>query len=188
MVGFLIQVSGYAIEDRASPGYIAEAKGPQFCDEPLMHGEYFNASPYWKEEGFGRYDAWKTITSGDQGILYCTGSVDEHGSCLSHLLTVDEVTLDDSVGARLEFSAVRELDPKIPYGEIQQEIETGQLSEQMGYCGQEGFNITQIPETDLDHVLDLATPIDTNTKPSDAQPDESLQSIADDYFGSPEER
>lgn len=33
MAGFLIQVSGNAIEAEADPAYIAGAKGPRFCDE-----------------------------------------------------------------------------------------------------------------------------------------------------------
>ncbi|WP_132056692.1 hypothetical protein [Halorussus amylolyticus] len=184
MTGFLIQASGHPIEEQAAPAYIAGANGPRFCDEPLRHGEYFNASPFWKREGFGRYDAWQTLTSGDEGLLYCTSSVDEHGACLSHLLTVNEVHRDDEEGARLEFSAVRELIPKVPYSDIQTEIAVGRLSEQMKYCGQEGFNITLIPESDVSRVLELTMPEDANSTVTTSHPNESLEEIAEDYFGS----
>lgn len=114
MAGFLIQVSGNAIEAEADPAYIAGAKGPRFCDEPLRHGEYFNASPYWRREGFGRYEAWQTLNPDDEGLLYCTSNVREHGACLSHLLTIGDVHRDAEDGARLEFAAVQELTPKSP--------------------------------------------------------------------------
>jgi hypothetical protein len=131
MTGFLIQVSGHPIEKKAAPAYIEGAKGTRFCDEPLRHEEYLNASPFWKREGFGRYEAWQTISAGDVGLLYCTSSVDEHGACLSHLLTIGEVKRNEHEGARLNFSSVQELVPKVPYSDVQAEIEAGRLSEQM---------------------------------------------------------
>lgn len=185
MSGFLIQVSGHPIKEKAAPAYIEGAKGPRFCDEPLRHGEYFNASPFWKREGFGRYEAWQTISAGDEGPLYCTSSVDEHGACLSHLLTVGEVNRDDHAGARLKFSAVRELIPKVPYSDVQEEIKRGRLSEQMEYCGQEGFNIALIPPSDVDRVHDLATPEESAHTSTKSRPDESLREIAEDHFGDP---
>lgn len=182
MTGFLIQVSGHPIVEKAAPAYIEGAKGPRFCDEPLRHREYFNASPFWQREGFGRYEAWQTISAGDEGLLYCTSSVGEHGACLSHLLTVGEVNRNENEGARLEFSALRELIPKVPYSDVQTEIEVGRLSEQMQYCGQEGFNITLIPQSDVDRILDLTEPEETNNTSTKSHPDESLREIAEDLF------
>lgn len=183
MTGFLIQVSGHSIEEKAAPAYVEGAKGPRFCDEPLRHGEYFNASPFWKREGFGRREAWRTLSSGDKGLLYCTGSVDEHGACLSHILTIDEVHRDHEDGARLKFSSLQELVPKIPYSDIQREIEAGRLSDQMGYCGQEGFNITLIPSSDISQVRSLTSTEDPNDTSTDAHPDDSLRNIAEEHFG-----
>ncbi|MFC4447486.1 hypothetical protein [Halorussus aquaticus] len=183
MSAFLIQVSGHSIQEKADPRYVAGAKGPRFCDEPLKHGEYFNASPFWKREGYGRREAWNSISPGDEGLLYCTGSVDEHGACLSHLLTVDSVILSESDGARLRFSAVQELDPKILYSDIQDEIEKGSFSEQMNYCGQEGFNIAQIAASDIDRVRDLVNSMESQDISSDSYPDDSLKAIAEDHFG-----
>lgn len=183
MSAFLIQVSGHSIQEKADPRYIAGANGPRFCDEPLKHGEYFNASPFWKREGYGRREAWKSILPGDEVLLYCTGSVDEHGACLSHLLTVDTVTLSETDGARLEFSEVEELTPKIPYSDIQDEVKNGRFSEQMNYCGQEGFNIAEIAASDINRVREIADVTNVQESTTDTQPDESLKTIAEDHFG-----
>ena len=180
---FLIQVSGHSIQEKADPRYVASAKGPRFCDEPLTHGEYFNASPFWQREGYGRRNAWRSISPGDDVLLYCSGSVDEHGACLSHLLTVGSVSRDESDGARLDFSDVQELDPKISYGEIQDEIRTDRFSDQMNYCGQEGFNIAQVADSDLTRVLELTQPLSAGEPSTESHPDDSLARIVDDYFG-----
>lgn len=184
MPAFLIQVSGHDVTETADPRYVEGAKGPRYCDEPLTHGEYFNASPFWKRDGFGRHNAWRTIAPGDVALLYCTSSVDEHGACLSHLLTVEDVTLDDTDGARLVFGDRQELSPKISYGDVQDEIRNGKVSEKMGYCGQEGFNFTQIPEGDVDRVCELTECVEpTDVSPS-SHPDDSLNSIVEEYFDS----
>lgn len=183
MTAFLIQVSGHPIEENADPGYIEGAQGPRFCDEPFRHGEYFNASPFWQREGFGRHEAWQSISAGDGGLLYCTSNVDEHGTCISHLLEVDDVTLDELDGARLTFSAVQELDPKVSYSDIQAEIQAGRLSEQMQYCGQEGFNITSIPQSDIDRIRSLSSPEKESENSKKTHPDDSLREIAEEYFG-----
>jgi len=176
MATFLIQVSGHPMRETAQPEYVEGAKGPLMCSEPLVHGEYFNASPYWQEEGFERYSAWRSIEPGDTVFLYCTGSVDGHESSLSHMLTVDSVSLDDEEGARLVFEEVRELEPNISYDRIQREIEAGRLSEETGYCGQEGFNFTEIADSDRDRILELTDPRD----PEADEPADSLQQIAAD--------
>lgn len=183
MSAFLIQVSGHAIEEKAQSEYVTGAQGPRFCDEPLKHGEYFNASPYWKRDGFGRREAWVSVEPGDRILLYCTSSVDEHGACLSHILTVEDVSLDDTDGARLTFSTAEEIIPKVSYGDIQSEIEAGRLSEKMQYCGQEGFNITQIDEADIERIHELARKIGSGETRPHSHPDDSLSSIVDDYFG-----
>jgi len=181
MSAFLIQVSGHPIREKADPRYIAGAKGPRFCDEPLKHGEYFNASPFWQREGFGRHDAWRTIAPGDEVLLYCTGSVEEHGACLSHVLTVGDVSLDETEGARLTFTDTHELSPKLSYSEIHEEIQQGRLSEQMSYCGQEGFNITQTSEADVERVRDLTEQIEATDVSPSPHPDDSLRKIAEEY-------
>ena len=52
----------------------------------------------------------------------------------------------------------------------------------MQYCGQEGFNITLIPESDISRILDLTTPEDTDSTSRASHPDESLRSIAEEHF------
>lgn len=183
MSAFLIQVSGHPIKEKADPRYVANASGPRFCDEPLIHNRYYNASPFWQRDGFGRRDAWEATSAGDDVLLYCSGSVDEHGACISHILTIGEVTLDEIDGAWLEFSHKQELYPKIPYGDVHAEAEAGRFSENMGYCGQEGFNLTQIDESDVDRVKELTATKKRSESQTGGHPDESLQQIAEDYFG-----
>jgi len=72
--------------------------------------------------------------------------------------------------------------PKVPYSDIRSEIEAGRLSKQMQYCGQEGFNITLIPKSEINRILDLTTPEDTDSTPKMSHPDESLRSIAEEHF------
>lgn len=98
-------------------------------------------------------------------------------------MTVGDVQRDDEDGARPEFSDVQELVPKVSYSDIQAEIEAGRFSEQMQYCGQEGFNTTLISESDVSRVLDIATPNETNDTSATSHPNDSLSSIADKYFG-----
>lgn len=182
MPAFLIQVSGHEITEKADPKYVDGAIGPRFCDEPLAHDAYFNATPFWKEEGYGRRNAWETVSEGDEVLLYCSGSVAEHGACLSHHLTVDTVTVSEADGARLTFNKKKELDPKIPYADIQRDVEAGRLSDAMAYCGQEGFNFTAITEQDIAHVIDRSTLRTDDATEDDTGPSESLQAIADKYF------
>jgi hypothetical protein len=70
----------------------------------------------------------------------------------------------------------------VPYNDIRTEIAAGRLSEQMQYCGQEGFNITLIPESDMSRILDLTTPEATDSTSVTSHPDESLRSIAEEHF------
>jgi hypothetical protein len=152
MSAFLIQVSGQSIHEHADPAYVEGATGPLFCDEPLRHGEYFNASPFWRRDGFDRHDAWLSVDPGDEALLYCTSSVEGHEKSLSHLLPIEDVTLDDEEGARLTFGDIQELVPNIDRSEIVDEVEAGRFSERMKCCGQQGFNFTEIEESDVERV------------------------------------
>lgn len=155
---FLIQTNGHEISDDAAPEYIRGAKGPTFVDEPLKHHRYFNASPYWKREGYERREAWESATEGDTALLYCSSSVDEHPTCISHLLTIEDKQID-SEGALLEFGTPVEIEPKINYQGIQQLVDQGKFSEKMNYCGQQGFNFSQVANSDLDKINELTTQI-----------------------------
>lgn len=152
----LIQVNGAKLSETAPPGHIeAGGQGPRYCDDPIVHKQYVNGGDHWKQEGFGRREAWESTSSGDVALLYSTSDVHEKwGASLSHLLRVEEKQID-SDGARLFFDKVVELQSKIAYQDIRQELEEGNFSERMGYCGQEGFNITRVTERDLETVLSL---------------------------------
>lgn len=155
---FLIQTNGRDITEDAAPEYIQGAKGPTFVDEPLRHYRYFNANPYWQREGYGRRDAWESATEGDTALLYCTSSVEEHPTCLSHVLPVTDKRIDAD-GALLNFGRPIEIVPKISYQEIHDLVDRGRFSEGMGFCGQQGFNFTQIESRDLETVQELTDPV-----------------------------
>jgi hypothetical protein len=53
----------------------------------------------------------------------------------------------------------------------------------MAYCGQEGFNFTEIEESDIDRGLEIANRRDATDLSPGTHPDDSLKGIADDYFG-----
>ena len=148
---FLIQASGRPIQEDAHPAYRQQAAGPTFVDEPLRHGRYVNAAPFWRREGYGRRAAWERVGAGDLAMLYCTSSVDRHPRCLSHLLPVEGRTIDED-GAVLDLGTAIELAPKVPYEDLQGLVEAGELSERMGLCGQQGFNFTRVERSDLDAV------------------------------------
>lgn len=154
---FLVQTSGADIATNAAPQYVAHAEGPRFCDEPLSHHRYFNAEPFW-ERGFLRRQAWQTAGEGDVVLLYCTGSVDENPSQLSHVFQVADKTIINGGGAWLCFDVPIELEPPISHSTIQREVESGGFSEGMARCGQEGFNIRPVREADLETVKQLAQP------------------------------
>ncbi|WP_227354191.1 hypothetical protein [Haladaptatus salinisoli] len=153
---FLVQTNGHEISEDAAPEYIWGAQGPTFVDEPLRHHRYFNANPYWKREGYGRRDAWESATEGDTALLYCSSSVDQYPTCISHILLIEDKQIDTE-GALLEFETPVEIEPKITYQEIQRLVDQGEFSEKMNYCGQQGFNFTQVANSDLDKVNELTT-------------------------------
>jgi len=73
--------------------------------------------------------------------------------------------------------------PKVSYSDVQAEVEAGRLSEEMKYCGQEGFNITLIPGSDVERILDLASLEEQDNRSLESHPDNSLREIAEDHFG-----
>ena len=156
MTTTLIQVNGAKLTDVAPPGHKqAGGKGPRYCDDPFVHHQYINGGDHWKQEGFGRRDAWESAASGDIVLLYSTSDVHEDwGASLSHVLRIEEKQIDDK-GARLVFDRCIELDGKIPYQDIQNHIKAGDLSDGMRYCGQEGFNITKVTDGDFETVRNL---------------------------------
>lgn len=153
---FLIQTNGRKISEDAAPEYIRGAKGPTFDDEPLRHQRYFNASPYWKRDGYGRRDAWHEANSGDTALLYCSSTVEEHPTCISHILPIEDKQID-SEGALLEFDTPVEIEPKIDYQDIHRLVDQGKFSNKMGYCDQQGFNFTRVAKSDLRKVAELTS-------------------------------
>ena len=153
---FLIQTNGREISEDAAPEYIRGAKGPTYVDEPLRHHRYFNVNPYWKQGGYERHDAWRSATEGDSALLYCLSSVEDHPSCISHILPIKDKQIDEQ-GALLKFDTPIEIEPKINYQDIQRLVDQGEFSEKIGYCGQQGFNFTQVAKSDLDKINELTS-------------------------------
>ena len=89
---------------------------------------------------------------------YCSSSVEEHPTCISHLLPIADKQIDAD-GASLEFETPIEIEPKITYQEIQRLVNQGEFSEKMGYCGQQGFNFTQVTDSDLDKINELTNQV-----------------------------
>ena len=152
---FLIQTNGRDIGS-AKAEYTAVAKGSRMVDEPLKHHQYINATPHWKETGYGRQDAWHRASEGDTALLYCDSTVDEHGACLSHIFPIENKVID-SEKALLELGTPIEIVPKISYQEIHDLVNRGEFSKDMRYCGQQGFNFTQVADSDLDRVRELTS-------------------------------
>lgn len=137
--------------------------GPTFVDEPFRHHRCFNADPYWKREGYERRDAWQAATTGDTAILYRSSSVEQHPTCISHLLPIADKQIDAD-GALLQFETPIEITPKVSYQEIQRLVDQGAFSEKIRYCGQQGFNFTQISDFDLDKINELTSQVSTKKK------------------------
>lgn len=151
---FLIQTSATEITENQAYSAADVTTGPRFCDDILKHERYFNAEPYWREEGFGRYEAWQDVGEGDRILLYCTSSIDEYAATLSHILSVEEREIR-SDGALLRLGPPRRISPPIDYQQIHQLVENGRFSERMRYCGQQGFNFTKVARSDLQTVEEL---------------------------------
>lgn len=152
---YLIQTSATEITENKEHSAADATIGPRFCDDILKHQRYFNAEPYWREEGFGRREAWQAIGEGDQVLLYCTSSVDEYAATLSHVLPVAErETRSD--GALLRFESPQRTTPPIGYQEIRRLIDDGRFSERMRYCGQRGFNFNKVAKGDLRTVEEVS--------------------------------
>lgn len=156
---FLIQTSATAITNNAEHAAASATTGPRFCDDILEHHTYVNASPYWKEEGFDRHTAWQRAEAGDIALLYCTSSVEEYGASLSHVLPIEEKEITDE-GALLRFEDAVEITPKLDYQEIHRLADQGRLSDRMRYCGQQGFNFTEVEPRDFEAITERSSPVE----------------------------
>lgn len=178
---FLIQASG-ATPDR--PPATTKAR------EPIEHGFYNH--PNWhnqaKDEAFG--DA----SEGDRILLYGTGDVEECPKQIKYVFSVTGTEEDRSSGEelgvpnKLLLERERELSPGFPLETIRQWVEDGRLSESMNRAGTQGFNITEVEESDYEAILEWAT--DRDPDPTIEHYEEELRTyvaarglgvISDDY-------
>jgi len=138
---FLIQVSG------AESGH-EETGAKYWWQEPIEKGLYINYD--WKLRA-SRADVWKSIREGHKVLIYCTGDVEPYPSQLSHIFTIIRVELGDEKAVLILGEKI-ELRQKMTRDEILGRVESGELSEGMGRCGTQGFNIGPIAESDLEVV------------------------------------
>jgi hypothetical protein len=139
MAVFLIQVSGGESTHN-------ETSAEYWWEEPIKEGVYINYD--WKMRG--RMGTWEKVSEGDRVLIYCTGGVDPYPKQISHIATVTKVELgEEKAVMHLE---VRKLRRGVPLEIISEKVESGELSEGMGKCGTQGFNIGEVEESDLEEV------------------------------------
>lgn len=141
MTVFVIQVSGGETTHK-------ETGAKYWWQEPIEKNVYINYD--WDKKQV-MTDAWKNIKEGDKVIVYCTSNVEPYPSQLSHVFSVWKVELS-SEKAKLYLKDKKELRQPMSRDEILEKVESRELSEGMGRCGSQGFNIWQVAESDTDVV------------------------------------
>lgn len=51
---------------------------------------------------------------------------------------------------------VKELPSGVPLNIIEEKVESGELSEKMGRCGRQGFNMCEVEESDFEQIVEIA--------------------------------
>ncbi len=143
---FLIQINGKKTIHR-------ETEAEYFWEEPIKYGVYINY--YWKKRK-EQEDAWKKIEEGkqDKVLIYCMGNVKPYPMQICHIATIKGSSCDEK--AEMHFEDIKELSSGVSLKTIQKEVKSGELSEGMKRCGQQGFNIGEVEESDLERILELS--------------------------------
>ena len=139
---FLIQVNGKKTIHR-------ETEAEYFWEEPIKYKVYINYN--WKMKA--RRDIWEKICVGDKVLIYSTEKVKPYPKQIRHIGDIQEIKLANKAIMKLK---VEKLANGVPLSIIGDEMVTGKLSEKMGRCGQEGFNIGEVEESDLERILELS--------------------------------
>lgn len=180
---FLIQASGN--EPDRPP---AETK----AQEPIEYGFYNH--PNWhnqaKDEDFG------DVSEGDRILLYCTGNVEECPKQIKYIFRVTGKEEDrhngEEIGIpnKLLLERERELSPGVPLDTIRQWVEEDKFSESMNRAGTQGFNITEVDESDYEAIVEWAS--EQEPEPAIEHYEEELRTyvaergvevISDEYAG-----
>ena len=140
---FLIQVNG-------EKTIHSETKAEYFWEEPIKYKVYINY--YWKM--IARRAIWEKIDKENKVLIYCTGNVKPYPGQIRHIATIKKSSCDEK--AEMYFKDIKELPSGVSYGTIQKEVKSGELSEGMKRCGQQGFNISEVEESDLERILELS--------------------------------
>ena len=146
---FLIQASGN--EPDRPP---ADTK----AQEPIKHGFYNH--PNWhtqtKDKDFGE------VNEGDLILLYCTASVEECPKQIKYVFRVTGKVEDRHDGEefgtpnKLLLDQEHKLSPGFSLDTIRKWVGDGKLSESMNRAGQQGFNITEVEESDYEAIVEWA--------------------------------
>lgn len=148
---FLIQASGNETDEQSPASTYAE--------EPIDYGfyEHSNWHNQKKDEDFGK------VSEGDIVLLYCTANVDESPKQIKYVFRVKDKIEDrwggeeEGVPNKITLEQERELSPGFPLENIRQWVDEGKLSESMNRAGTQGFNITEVKESDYEAITDWST-------------------------------
>lgn len=163
---FLIQASG---DEPDRPPADTKAQ------EPIKYGFYNH--PNWhnqaKDEDFGK------VSESDLILLYCTANVEECPKQIKYIFRVigkeEDRASGEEVGVpnKLLLEQERELSPGFPLDNIRQWVEDGELTDSMNRAGTQGFNITEVAESDYEAILEWST--DQEPEPSIEHYEEELR-------------
>ncbi len=108
-----------------------------------------------------RRDIWEKIREEVRDrvkvLIYCTGNVKPYPGQIRHIATVAKVVIKEVPGdekAEMHFEEIKELPSGVSHKTIKEKVKSGELSEGMKRCGQQGFNIGEVEESDLERILE----------------------------------
>ncbi|MFQ6126218.1 MAG: endonuclease NucS domain-containing protein [Candidatus Heimdallarchaeota archaeon] len=178
MAVFLIQVSG-------GESFHKETKAKQWWQEPIGEGVYIHYN--WKDRR-DQKDLWEKIREEDKVLVYCTGNVNPYPKQVSHVFTIKKIEFSDvPERAILHLSEKKKLSTGMPLDVIREKVDSGELSNMMGKCGIQGFNIGELEESDLETVLNWSKSIRERKEEIEVSKESDLHKYFSAYPGKIEE-
>ncbi len=158
MAVFLIQVNGGNCKEKKH----CDTEAKYLWEEPIKYKVYINYNwKQWEEQK----SVWKKIKflfekKGDKVLkvlIYCTGNVKPYPKQIRHIAIVAKVVIKEVPSdekAEMHFEEIKELPSGVSLKTIKEKVKSGELSEGMKRCGQQGFNIGEVEESDLERILE----------------------------------
>lgn len=151
MTSFLIQVNGERTKH-------TETNAKFHWQESIEHNVYINYN--WRE----RLNAWQKAKKLDNFLLYTTGTVDPYPMQIKFVGTIKKVEPKERTPVGndnvrdywIMGLEITENNRGIPLNLIKREIRTGSFSTKMNGCGNRGFNIGIIEDSDYERIIELA--------------------------------